>query len=160
MSTAPPPPANEHDPELAHFLDAVVDLSARRYSQGPDEFLAAIEGLAEDFRGLARYRTDAALAQRLEQFVRKRFDLVDDPSEYELAWEEVMVLALALESAVPLVFPALKRLIERISALLGEEGIPPLFGRMLQRTRQLARLHGDAELAAWVQGVVNALPSD
>jgi hypothetical protein len=160
MSSTPPPGADEHDPELSRFLDAIIDLSAGRYSRGPDEFLTAIEGLAENFRALARYRTDTALGQRLQQFVRKRFDLVDDPSEYALAWEEVMVLAMALERAAPLLFPALKRLIERISALLGEEDMPALFGQMLKHTRQLARQHGDAELAAWVQGVVNALPGD
>jgi hypothetical protein len=37
--------------------------------------------------------------------------------------------------------------------------VPTVFGQMLKRTRQLARQHGDRELSAWVQGVVNALPS-
>ena len=160
MSSVLPPAANDHDPELARFLDAVVDLSARRQSGGPDEFLAALAGLTETFRILARYRTDVALAQRLGDFVRKRFDLADDPSEYALAWEEVMVLALALDTAVPLVFPALKRTIEWLSARLGEQDVPPLFGQMLKHTRRLARQHGDAELAAWVQAVVDALPGD
>jgi hypothetical protein len=141
-------------------LDAIVELSARRHSRGPDDFLEALGELADTFRGLRRYRTEAALAPRLEAFVRKRFDLVDEASEYALAWDEVVVLSMALEASAALLLPALKRAIERMSSRLAEEGVAALFGQMLKRTRQLARQHGDAELAAWVQGVVNALPDD
>jgi hypothetical protein len=158
--SALPPDASEHDPELSRFLDQVVDLSLRRHSRGPDDFLAATEGLAETFRGLRRYRTEKTLSHRLDAFARKRFDLVDDASEYVLAWDEVMVLSMALGRSAPLVFPALKHTIDLMSARLGEEGVPALFGQMLRRTRQLARQHGDGDLVAWVQGVVNALPSD
>jgi hypothetical protein len=159
MSSSSPSGPSEHDPELGRFLDDVVDLSARRHSRGPDDFLAALEALADTFRHLRRYRNDHVLAQRLEAFVRKRFELVDDPSEYVLAWDEVVVLTMALETSVPLLLPALKEAIERMSSRLGEEGVPTVFGQMLKRTRQLARQHGDRELSAWVQGVVNALPS-
>jgi hypothetical protein len=160
MSSAIPPAPSEHDPELARFLDAIVDLSAQRHSRGPDEFLDALGELADTFRGLRRYRSEAALGPRLGAFVRKRFDLVDDASEYALAWDEVVVLTMALENCAPLVFPALKSAIERMSARLAADGIPALFGQMLRRTRQLSRQHGDAELAAWIQGVINALPGD
>jgi hypothetical protein len=159
MSSAFPPDPAEHDPKLCRFLDDVVDLSARRHSRGPDDFLSALGELADAFRDLRRYRTDQVLARRIEAFVRKRFELVDDASEYALAWDEVVVLTMALESSAPLVLPSLKEAIERLSSRLGEDGVPAVFGQMLKRTRQLARQHGDGELAAWVQGVVNALPS-
>jgi hypothetical protein len=54
----------------------------------------------------------------------------------------------------------LKSTLELLSGRLGEEGVPALFGKLLKHTRQLARQHGDTELSAWVQGVVNALPDD
>jgi hypothetical protein len=150
----------EHDPELSRFLEAVVDLSARRHNRGPDEFLALLEGLGETLRGLRKYRTDKTLTQSFDAFARKRYDLVDEPSEYSLAWDEVMVLTLALGDSAPLVFPALKQAIELMSMRLSEEGVPALFGQMLKRTRQLARQHGDKQLGAWVQGVIGALPGD
>jgi hypothetical protein len=152
------PDLAEHDPELSRFFEAVIDLSARRHNRGPDEFLALLEGLGETLRGLRKYRTDKTLTPSLEAFARKRFDLVDEPSEYSMAWDEVMVLALALGDSAPLVFPALKHTIELMSSHLSEEGAPALFGQMLKRTRQLARQHGDKELGAWVQGVIGALP--
>jgi hypothetical protein len=157
MSAFPPGPT-EHDPELCRFLDDVVDLSLQRHVRGPDDFLATLGALADTFRNLRRYRTEPVLAQRLEAFVRKRFELVDDPSEHALAWDEVMVLTMALEGSVALLLPTLKEAIERMSSRLGEEGVPTVFGQMLKRTRQLARQHGDRDLEAWVQGVVNALP--
>jgi hypothetical protein len=155
-----PPDLAEHDPELSRFLEAVVDLSARRHNRGPDEFLALLEGLGETFRGLRKYRTDKTLTHSFDAFARKRVDLVDEPSEYPLAWDEVMVLALALGDSVSLVFPALKHTIDLMSSRLSEEGVPALFGQMLKRTRQLARQHADAELGAWVNGVIDALPGD
>lgn len=154
------PDLTEHDPELARFLETVVELSARRHNRGPDEFLVLLEGLGETFRGLRKYRTDRALTTGFDAFARKRFDLVDEPSEYPFAWDELMVLALGLGDAARLVFPALKHMIELMSERLGEQGVPTLFGQMLKRTRQLARQHGDEELGAWVQGVVGALPGD
>jgi hypothetical protein len=157
---ASPPHPSDHDPELGRFLDQVVDLSAQRHGRGPDEFLAAAEALVEVFQGLRRYRTEKTLMDGLRAFARKRFELVDEPSEYVLAWDEVMVLSMVLGEAAPLAFPALKQTIERMSEQLGQEGVPALFGQMLKRARQLARQHGDAELAAWVKGVVAALPGE
>jgi hypothetical protein len=152
------PDLAEHDPELGRFLEAVVDLSARRHNRGPDEFLAQVQGLGDTFRGLLQHRTAETLSLSLGAFASKRFDLVDEPSEYPDAWDELMVLVLGVGESAPLVLPALKQAIERMSSHLSEEGVPALFGQMLKRTRQLARQHGDAELGAWVQGVIAALP--
>jgi hypothetical protein len=159
MSALPSLPS-EHDPELGRFLDQVIDLSARRHSRGPDEFLAATGELVSTFQDLRRYRTDKILTLRLQAFAHKRFELVDDASEYVLAWDEVMVLSMVLGESAPLVFPALKHAIHLMSERLAEEGVPALFGQMLKRARQLARQHADAELGAWVKGVVDALPGD
>jgi hypothetical protein len=154
------PASASHDPELSRFLDAIVDLAAARRGLGPDAFLAELDERAEQFRRLRPYRTERALSQRLSAFARKRFELVDDASEYSIAGEEVMLLSTALQSSAPLAFPALKETIELLSGRLGEEGVPALFGKLLKHTRQLARQHGDAELVAWVRGVVGALPPD
>src|SRR5690606_35140790 len=116
--------------------------------------------LGEKLGRLLPYRTERALEQRLTAFARRRFDLVDDASEYALASEEVMLLSTALGASARLAFPALKAALERLSGALGEPEVPALFGALLKHARRLARQHGDAELAAWVQGVVDALPSD
>jgi hypothetical protein len=154
------PVSANHDPELSRLLDAIVDLAGARHGLGPDAFIAGLEEQAEQFRRLLPYRTERALTQRLSAFARKRFELVDDPSEYALATEELMLLAAALGGSAPLVFPALKATLELLSGQLAEEGVAALFGTLLKRTRQLARQHGDTELEAWVRGVVNALPDD
>src|SRR5688572_3750752 len=154
------PASASHDPELSRFLDALVDLAATRHQLGPDAFIAELDQRAEQFRRLLPYRTERALTQRLSTFARRRFELVDDASEYALATEEVMLLSTALQTSAKLAFPALKDALELLSGKLGEEGVVPLFGRLLKHTRQLARQHGDAELSAWVQGVVNALPDE
>lgn len=154
------PLSASHDPELAQFLDAVVDLASARHGLGPEAFLSALEDRAEQFRRLLPYRTERALVQRLSAFARKRFELIDDASEYALASAEVMLLSTALGSSAKLAFPALKETLELLSGRLGEEGVPALFGKLLKHTRQLARQHGDTELEGWVQGVVKALPDD
>jgi hypothetical protein len=154
------PVSASHDPELSRFLDGIVDLSATRHQLGPEAFIAGLEDRAEQFRLLLPYRTERALTQRLSAFARRRLELVDDASEYALATEEVMLLSTALESSAPLAFPALKATLELLSGKLAEQGVPALFGKLLKHTRQLARQHGDAELEAWVQGVVKALPDD
>jgi len=152
------PVSASNDPELGRFFDALVDLAAARHQLGPEAFLAGLEEQAEQFRRLLPYRTERALVQRLSAFAQKRLELVDDASEYAIAIEEVMLLSTALESSAKLAFPALKATLEQLSGQLGEEGVPALFGKLLKLTRQLARQHGDKELEAWVQGVVNALP--
>jgi hypothetical protein len=152
--------APDHDPELSRFLEGVLELSAERHQRGPDAFLAALEGLADDFRALRLYRSEKSLEQRLESFVEKRFQLIDEPGEYALAGDEVLVLSMSLGSSEPISVPAVKRALVRLSAVLVEEGVPSVFGQLLKRLRQLARQHHDAELTAWVRGVVNALPSE
>lgn len=154
------PPDTGHDPELNRLLDAVVDLAAERVLLGPDAFLAALDDLAGRFQRLLPYRTERALTQSLSSFARRRFELIDDPSEYPLAAEEVMLLSTLLQASAPLAIPATKLAVELLSARLTEEGAPAVFGKLLKHLRQLAHLHADPELAAWVRGVVAALPDD
>ena len=157
MSNRPAEGAS-HDPELARLLDALVDLAAERPRLGPDAFLSGLEELQAQFQRLLPYRTERALTQRLSAFVRRRFELVDDESEYALAAEEVMLLSSALGGSAKLVFPALKASLELLSGELTADGVPALFGKLLKHTQRLARQHGDAELESWVRGVINALP--
>src|SRR5688572_30592723 len=124
-SAADPPEAphmvndpREHDPELAHFLDAVAALGAERLTLGPDAFLGALERLQSSFGELRRYRTERSLTQRLEAFADWRFDLVDEAEEYALACDEVVVLSMALGDASALAVPALKRAVDRASHVL------------------------------------------
>lgn len=156
----PPPASAGHDPELARFLEGVVDLARDRHRLGPDAFLAGLDQLAAEFDRLLPYRTERALQQRLEAFARKRIALVDEASEYALAVEEVLLLTSALGSSARLAFPGLKLTLELLSGTLGEEGVPALFGKLLKHTQRLARQHHDTELEAWVRGVVQALPDD
>ena len=100
------PPDTGHDPELNRLLDAVVDLAAERVLLGPDAFLAALDDLAGRFQRLLPYRTERALTQSLSSFARRRFELIDDPSEYPLAAEEVMLLSTLLQASAPLDIPA------------------------------------------------------
>ncbi len=145
---------------LHRFLDRVVELASVRHARGPEAFLAASGELAEEFRLLRKYRTDRILTERLEAFADKRFDLVDEASEYALASDDVLILSMALGDAANLALPALKRAVQRASSVLTEEGMPKAFGQLLRRARQLARQHGDSELEAWVAGVIGALPGD
>ena len=148
------------DPELRRFLDAVVELSADRHAEGPEAFIARLEGLAGDLAGLRKYRTDRALIERFEAFAKKRFALVDDASEYALAGDEVLVLSLVLGTAAPLAVPAMKHAVLALSGALAGEGTPALFGQLLKRLQRVAREHDDKELAAWVADVARALPGD
>lgn len=148
------------DPELRRFLDAVVELSATRHAQGPDAFIGRLEGLGVELASLRKYRTDRALVERFEAFAKKRFALVDEPSEYALAGDEVLVLSLVLGTAAPLAVPAMKHAVVTLSGALAGEGAPALFGQLLKRLRRVAREHDDAALAAWVADIARALPSD
>jgi hypothetical protein len=152
--------AADHDPELSRFLEQVVALSADRHARGPEAYLAAVHELADEFSALRKYRNERVLAERFMAFTTKRFELVDEPSEYALAGDEVMVLSMLLGDDVSLAFPALKQALERLSGVLGEEGVPAVFKQLLRRLRQLARQYHDAELEAWVAGVIGALPGD
>lgn len=151
---------SDDDPELRRFLDAVVELSADRHAQGPEAFIARLEGLGGELASLRRYRTDRALIERFEAFARKRFALVDEPSEYALAGDEVLVLSLVLGTAAPLAVPAMKHAISTLSGALAAEGAAALFGQLLKRVQRVAREHGDEELASWVAGIAHALPGD
>jgi hypothetical protein len=153
-------PPSDHDPELSRFLDGVVALSADRHARGPEAHLTAVQELADEYTLLRKYRSERVLGDRFLAFTDKRFDLVDDPSEYALASDEVMVLSMLLGDDVPLAFPALKQALQRLSAVIGEEGVPAAFKQLLRRLRQLARQHHDAEIEAWVAGVIRALPGD
>jgi len=138
----------------------VVALSADRHTRGPEAFLSTLDDLELTFRDLRRYRTEKILRERLEAFVVSRFELVDEAEEYALACDETLVLSMALGEAAWLSVPALKRAVDRASHVLTAPGVPPLFGQLLKRLRQLAKNHADAELEAWVRAVASALPGD
>jgi len=148
------------DPELRQFLDAVVELSADRHAQGPDAFIGRLEGLAGELASLRKYRTDRALVERFEAFAKKRFALVDEPSENALAGDEVLVLSLVLGTAAGLAVPAMKHAVLTLSGVLASEGAAAMFGQLLKRLQRLAREHEDKELAAWVADIARALPGD
>lgn len=131
-----------------------------RHARGPDAFLEQVGELAAELSQLRRYRTDRALSSRLETYAARRLDLVDEAGEYALAVDEVLVLSIVLSDAAELVVPALKRSLSILSGVLSEQGTAELFGQLLKRLRDIARASGDAELKAWVAGVVNALPGD
>jgi hypothetical protein len=159
-SPAPEGADHDYDPELASFLERVTELSALRQGSGPEAFFAHIHDLGVELRELRKYRTDRALGPRLEAFAARRFELVDDSSEYALATDEVLVLSMVLADAAELAIPALKRGVIILSAVLSEEGVPRLFGQLLKRLRDLSRQTGDVELKAWLTGVADALPGD
>jgi hypothetical protein len=150
----------DHDPELSRFLEQVVAVTADRHARGPEAHLAAVQELSDEYAVLRKYRNERVLAARFMAFTNKRFDLVDDASEYALASDEVMVLSMLLGDDVTLAFPALKQALQRLSAVIGEEGVPTAFKQLLRRLRQLARQYHDTELEAWVAGVIRALPGD
>lgn len=148
------------DPELRRYLDTVVHLSADRHSRGPDAFIGALDDLITEFEGLRKYRSERVLRERFEAFAKKRFELVDDSSEYALAADEVLVLSLALGASARLAVPALKHATVALSEVLAADGAAAMFGQLLKRLQRLAREHQDRELEAWVDGVARALPGD
>jgi hypothetical protein len=156
MSVSTPAPA--HDEELAQFLHGVTELAALRKTMGPDEFLSASDGLAAQFSTLQAQRAAHALEQHLEAFVRHRFELVDEASEYSCAGEETMVLSLALRQSPGLVIPALKAGVVGLSHALAEPEVLPLFSGFLRQLKALAQQTDNPELRDWVQQVVASLP--
>jgi hypothetical protein len=152
--------SSTHDPELARFLERVIELSALRQTSGPEAFLAMLDELGAQFRELRKYRNDRALGPSLDAFAARRFELVDDPSEYALAADEVLVLSMVLGDAAELIVPALQRSVMTLSGVLAEDDVPRLFGQLLKRLRELARQTGNIELKGWLAGVVKALPSE
>lgn len=155
------------DIELERFLVDVTELSA---SLGPqqaraesDPFLERAAELGRRFSSLRSStstsdRSDEVLQACLIAHAEHRFRLVDEAAEYAQATEELLTLSLALAGAPELVAPALQRGIVLLSAVLSEPGVPRQFGRLLRRLRDLARQSGSAELKAWVDGAIGALP--
>lgn len=160
MTSPEDSPGGGHDPELSKLLRSVEELSAVRNAQGPDAFLDQVHTLAAELQTLRKYRSDRALSARLEEYAAHRFALVDDASEYALAADEVLVLSIVSAEAPELVTRALQRSVSILSGVLIEEGVPALFGQLLKRLREIARSTGDPGLKFWLDGVVNALPSD
>jgi hypothetical protein len=158
MPASTSPGDSEHDPELAQFFEQVTLLSGERQGTGPEAFFERVNELTARFAELRKYRSERTLLSQLEGFAAHRFELVDDPSEYSLAADEVMVLSMVLAESAPLIIPALKRSVVILSGVLSENGVPQLFAQLLKRLRELGRQSGDAELASWVKGVVSALP--
>ncbi|HWO12791.1 MAG TPA: hypothetical protein VNN80_25005 [Polyangiaceae bacterium] len=148
------------DPELRRFLDAVVNLSAERHGRGPDAVIGSALELGHELEKLRKYRSDRVLCDRFEAFAKRRFALVDDPSECALAADEVLVLSLAAGDAAQLAVPAMQHAVRELSGALAEDGVPELFGQLLKRLQRLGRQHADRELLAWVEGVARALPGE
>jgi hypothetical protein len=155
------------DVELERLLADVIELSS---SLGPqqaraesDPFLQRVAELGRRFSSLrsaetANDRSDEVLQACLIAHAEHRFRLVDEPAEYALATEELLTLSLVLSAAPELAAPALQRGIVLLSAVLTEPGVPRQFGRLLRRLRELARQSGSADLQAWVEGAISALP--
>lgn len=146
-----------HDPELAHWLQAVVDFAALGPGD-PDVMLERVEDLAGLFAELRKYRQEQVLREALLGFARKRFELVDEASEYAAAGREVFSLALVAEAAPELLMPVLRQSVVALSEQLGADGVPRVFGQLLKRLRELARRSGDIDSRAWADGVIANLP--
>lgn len=149
-----------HDSELAALLDRVVGLAELGHVIGPDAFLRELEALGAELQRLRVTRSDDELAERIEAFAERRFALVDESHEHALAAGEVLLLGSALAASPELATRALKRAVILLSGELAAEGAPRQFKRLLEQLRRNARQLGDAELSAWVAGVVAALPGD
>jgi hypothetical protein len=98
------------------------------------------------------------VAEALLAFAKKRFELVDDESEYAAVGREVLSLALVAEASPELLVPVLQQSVRASSDVLAAEGMPRVFGQLLRRLRELARRSGDKEAEAWVAGVIANLP--
>ena len=150
------------DLELERLLTAVNELAAsvgvEQARATPEAFLERVAGLRGQFAALRPSRDDVELQCRLLDYAEHRFALVDEAREYARATEELLTASLVLADVPELIAPALQRGIVRLSAVLAEPGVPQSFARLLRRLRELARQSGSADLRAWVDGVVAALP--
>jgi hypothetical protein len=149
-----------YDPELARWLEEVVDLSGAQAGVGPEEFFERSAELSREFAELLRFRSPSALERSLLGFAERRFRLVDVGDEYADAGNELLVLAAVLGSNAGLAVPALKRGVVELSAVLSEPGAVGAFGKLLKHLRAHARAANDAELGHWVREVVKALPGE
>ncbi|HEU4577604.1 MAG TPA: hypothetical protein VFS67_05085 [Polyangiaceae bacterium] len=150
------------DPELEHLLGAVNELAASvgvdQARAAPDAFPERVAELRAQFAALRPSREAVELECRLLDYAEHRFALVDEARDYARATEELLTASLVLADAPELIGPALQRGVVRLSAVLAEPGVPQSFARLLRRLRELARQSGSADLRAWVDGVVAALP--
>jgi len=155
-------PEPESDIEFERLLSDASELAAMAGPEAgradSDAFLEQVARLQQRFAELRPTRQELDLQIRCQAYAEHRFGLVDEAHEYARAAEELLALSLVLSEAPEVVAPALQRGVLRLSAVLSEPGVPRLFGRLLRRLRELARQSGSAELRAWVEGVVAALP--
>jgi len=160
MSSDHPSAVPADDLRLEHFLDRVLELSEKQRRVAPDEFLAEVDVLRGELKGLEQSHSEEVLRGSFEAFARHRFQLVDSGEEYATVAEEVLVLSMVASEAPRLCVRALQQAVMALSAVLGEEGAVQQFGALLRRLRQLARQTDDSELKAWLAGVAAALPAE
>jgi sugar-specific transcriptional regulator TrmB len=157
-----PLPEPVTDPELERLLAAVNELAAsvgvERARAAPDAFLERVGELQRQFAALRPTREEVELQCRLLDYAEHRFTLVDEARDYARAAEELLTASLVFSDSPELIAPALQRGVVRLSAVLSEPGVPQSFGRLLRRLRELARQSSNADLRAWVDGVVASLP--
>jgi hypothetical protein len=160
MSLDPSPAVPLEDLRLERFLERVLALSENQRSAHPDEFLQEVDVLRGELKSLEQSYSEELLRGCFEAFARHRFELVDSGEEYATASDEVLVLSMVSSEAPSLCVGALQAAVITLSSVLAEEGAVRQFGNLLRRLRQLARQTDDAELKAWLAGVVSSLPDD
>jgi hypothetical protein len=160
MSSDGSPAVPLEDLRLERFFDRVLALSEKQRSAHPDEFLQEVDGLRGELRSLQQSHSEELLRGCFEAFARHRFELVDSGEEYATACDEVLVLSMVASETPALCVRALQEAVITLSSVLAEEGAVRQFGNLLRRLRQLARQTDDAELKAWVAGVVSSLPDE
>jgi hypothetical protein len=153
------PVANSvEDPEFARFLSRVVVISAAGGLNSPEDLLASVAKLGQEFEQLRRFRKPEILQRRFSDFVADRFRLVDVPEEYEAAGREMLTLSMLLVDHAELVVPALQDAITRLSHQLMAPGVPQIFAKLLKRAKGIAHASSDAALKIWVEDMVRGLP--
>jgi hypothetical protein len=144
--------------ELDRLLGEVNDLAASLPQGDSEVFLARLAEVRARAASLSAYVPAGTMKRRSVAYAEHRMQLVDQAEEYGLATDELITLSLVLADAPLLVAPALQRGVVLLSNVLAEEGVPQQFARLLRQLRALQRQSGDAELRAWIDGVVRALP--
>jgi hypothetical protein len=158
MSSFEPVADHELDALLAAVNELAASVGVEQARAAPEAFLERVAELRGRFARLHAVREDVELQCRLLDYAEHRFALVDEAREYARATEELLTASLVLADAPELIAPALQRGVVRLSAVLSEPGVPQSFGRLLRRLRELARQSGSADLRAWVDGAIAALP--
>jgi hypothetical protein len=149
-----------HDAELARLLERVVALAGIDERAATEDFLMRAQALEQELDQLVRFRSRAALERGLLAFSQYRFKLVDEGREYAEVGHELLVLAIVLGQHAHAGVPALKHAVHELANALGEEGVVPIFGKLLKRLQGIARAEKDEELFGWVRAVAHALPGD